>query len=450
VTADANINVDGEIRANGTTAKYGGGGAGGSVYLDCDTFAGDGLIQACGGTGYGYPTGDGGGGGGRIAVTYDTGAQAAVPVPGATFSVAGGSGRDTISSQSDIGTLYFSDNSFLGETIPHSGEWRVSGLTNWSTPSLTIDQGWFRFPAEDFELTVAGNMSVIGDPGTAADPFLSGRLELRPHAACSVGGDLALLGGGDLHLVSGATNATKDHGLLLDVSGEMSVGSNSWVYPYSDATSGGSPLFRVGGLTIDETGGFNANGLGYRGSVGSVGNGPGGGTVKSGGGHGGGGGQGSHGTPGGTYGDADAPVAAGSAGGAWNGTNYRSGDGGGVIRVEAEGNVTLRGDLAANGVYEVKYSGSGAGGSVYITCRTFRGHPSGSIEAKGGIGYPGGDCGGGGGGRIAVWRQKDASVDGGVTASSAGGTGSGSGTDGEDGSLVWGLLPAAGAYFILQ
>lgn len=72
VTVSDVLLVDGVIAANGTPGVYmsgwgGGGGSGGSVWLECGELDGAGSIQAIGGAGGGEDLG-GGGGGGRIAI----------------------------------------------------------------------------------------------------------------------------------------------------------------------------------------------------------------------------------------------------------------------------------------------------------------------------------------------------------------------------------------------
>ncbi|MCL1857578.1 MAG: hypothetical protein FWF84_08105, partial [Kiritimatiellaeota bacterium] len=101
-----------------------------------------------------------------------------------------------------------------------------------------------------------------------------------------------------------------------------------------------------------------------------------------------------------TYGIAEAPVEPGS-GGAPNAPNKDAGSGGGIVRIEATGAVTVDGVIAANGGHSgVAWSGAGSGGSVYVTCRTVGG--SGVIRANGGGGGTIDDGGGAGGGRVAV------------------------------------------------
>jgi hypothetical protein len=84
---------------------------------------------------------------------------------------------------------------------------------------------------------------------------------------------------------------------------------------------------------------------------------------------------------------------------------------------------------------------------VHIRCETFRGS-GGLIQAKGGrgLGYQDTGCGGGGGGRIAIWRKRDYSsgvltaVDGGLGGIQAG----------FPGTVVWGQLPGLGTIMMIR
>ena len=84
-----------------------------------------------------------------------------------------------------------------------------------------------------------------------------------------------------------------------------------------------------------------------------------------------------------TYGSASAPETHGSGGYSSAGTG---GAGGGVVRIAASGTVTVCGSVLANGRDSgnaTRYDCGGAGGSVYITCRTFHG-TNGLVWARGG------------------------------------------------------------------
>ena len=177
------------------------------------------------------------------------------------------------------------------------------------------------------------------------------------------------------------------------MSGDLTLALNSWIYPYSHPTNGGSPLFEMDNLVIAAGSAINASWNGYAGgAAGFAGKGPGYGSgsgVTSGGaGHGGRSGTAS-GLYGQTYGSSAAPIEPGSGGG--NG----GGAGGGVIRIAAANTVTVNGSLLADGqTYPVYGGGGGAGGSIYVQCQI--------LEGTGGVLSAVGGGGSGGGGRIAV------------------------------------------------
>ena len=108
--------------------------------------------------------------------------------------------------------------------------------------------------------------------------------------------------------------------------------------------------------------------------------------------------------PGGTnYGSAQQPVDRGSGGGFGSGTLYGGSEGGGSIRLNVGGVLTVDGQLSANGNWGLQdNSGGGSGGSIWVTAGTLAGN--GQITADGGEGelYGGG---GGAGGRIAIYSH---------------------------------------------
>ncbi len=153
-------------------------------------------------------------------------------------------------------------------------------------------------------------------------------------------------------------------------------------------------------LTVESDGGkIQVNERGFQGGpTYTTGYGPGGGdSDRGGGGYGGRGGQGFArlvlGLP---YGSAEAPLLPGSGGGGSGGVGA---DGGGAVRIEATGKVTVSGTIEANGGNSSGVRGGGSGGAIYITCGTFDG--TGTLSAAGGTSW-GATHGGGGGGRIAV------------------------------------------------
>ena len=102
--------------------------------------------------------------------------------------------------------------------------------------------------------------------------------------------------------------------------------------------------------------------------------------------------------------------------------------GGGVVRIVAEGRITVNGDIVSSADFNNSFC-SGAGGSVWLTCSDLQG--SGMISVQGGDDYYGSA---GSGGRIAVWLTKASGFDwngrfiakGGTYRSSSSGGGTGS------------------------
>jgi hypothetical protein len=267
------------------------------------------------------------------------------------------------------------------------------GDSNWVT-SANWSQGWA--PA-------AGEVAVIDNA----------KVNLFTDTA-DLGG-LLITNGAILSVYSPATNGATQWGLLVSVSGTVTIAANSWIYPYSENTNGGSPFFRCQDLVLAPNGGFDANKKGFAGGIYALGGynpkgyGPGGslGSVYSsgGGGYGGQGGTGYDGpqsAPGGSaYGDYMNPIDPGSGcGGAQVADGRR---GGGLVRIEAAGSVLVDGSILANGEDGGGYPGASSGGGINIKCNTFRG--TGLLKAVGGndirnvLSRFGGS---GGGGRIAV------------------------------------------------
>lgn len=153
-----------------------------------------------------------------------------------------------------------------------------------------------------------------------------------------------------------------------------------------------------GAMTIDATSRVDGNFKGYGSAAG-----PGAGisdySTPTGGGHGGPGGNGLYAAGSVSCGDLLAPTQPGSGGGngpAHNPSN--GGAGGGLVRLEVGGMLTVAGQLTANG--ESRLASGGAGGAIHVNAGTLAGN--GSITANGGAaGY--GLSGGGGGGRIAIY-----------------------------------------------
>ena len=174
-----------------------------------------------------------------------------------------------------------------------------------------------------------------------------------------------------------------------------------------DQTQAGFHWTCLGDAWVASNAGFNVDGMGY-----TTARGPGYGTNSvygygSGGGHGGGGAVSYNGgysvAPGGiTYGSSREPVTLGSGGGGGTGAS-----GGGAVRLSVNGTLHLDGTFSANGLLSSSTSGSGAGGSLWITADSLAGN--GSISASGGGTAPYGAAGGGG--RIAIDTYSTAGFD---------------------------------------
>lgn len=287
--------------------------------------------------------------------------------------------------------------------------------------SLAISNGWVEC---DHTGRASPQLSVPGDLLQN-----NGVLYLTGHedgsSSLTVAGAWGFTNGSLAYLEAGRTSDfAADPGLDIVVQGALTLATNCWIYPQSDYTNGGSALFQVGSLVVAQGGGFNADNLGFAGGIYAIdgyngaGHGPGAASGATYGGGGAGyGGAGGHGpsadplTPGGpAYGDTNAPVQPGSGAGI---AQTRAGSsGGGLVRIEAAGDVTLDGTLTANGQTVGGYwLAGGSGGGIYIRCDHLIGAASGLLSANGGDGDEdaaqedrGG--GGGGGGRIMVYHRK--------------------------------------------
>ncbi|MBI3986821.1 MAG: hypothetical protein HY343_07880, partial [Lentisphaerae bacterium] len=453
IQADGNVTVNGRILVDGAAAGANdGGGAGGSVFITCTTFTGtNGVITAIGGTLAGN---GGGGGGGRVSIVYDPVAQGAMTVPIVRISLLGG-WSPASGYPGELGTLFFPDTQLLKTNINYLwGE--IRGIQSWSPPSLTISNSWIRFSEEGFRLTVSNNLIL---QGSSTNRLELGGLQLLTNASVglygtyvrysgttstptlTVGGNLILSNNSSLIVYGGLTNATTtNYGALLSVTGDIVVASNCWIYPVSNPTNGGSPLFRANNVFISGNAGFYAYERGYIGGNFDNGSGPGKGGSRSGGGYGG---VGGYQFPGITNGMAVTPMDPGSGGGRGTGAGagYVGGNGGGLVRIQARQTLSLDGSLTANGGNLGQLNqGAGAGGGIYVQCRNFTGAAGIRLSAVGGSKGAAG-VGGGGGGRIAVWRTTDSYLGGTVV---TGGWGSTFASTTTPGTVVWVSMPDVG------
>ena len=222
-------------------------------------------------------------------------------------------------------------------------------------------------------MRVVGQMFALGEDTAAS------------YGAVTVedGGTLTI-GGGSVIDVRGTLTVTGNSTLLLQGKNTTDQVSGQW--------AGEGVTIRAGNIKVDSGSKISADGQGYTTSKG-----PGAGPTRTdGGSYGGRGGWNS----GPTYGSGVSPTDLGSGGGSdsdgWS-------HGGGAIRLEVSGTLTLNGDITASGVIYVSWWGAaasgGSGGSIYVTAGVLAG--SGKFTANGASGTYYGV--GGGGGRIAVY-----------------------------------------------
>ncbi len=360
------LDVAGTLTLNGTITANGGnrdgrGAAGGSIWLIATTFAGTGTIRAI------APYGSlGGGGGGRISIEHATnlftGSVSAAGYPGTGQSgTLWQPGRFPATGDITIATgyqYYFPDQTTnhwnLTLTGPnnwvefHGGCLVISNLVMENDSILRFDRA--KTAGNGFDMT---NLAIVGNIVVS-----NSALYLSPEGIYELAGDLLVSTGSTLY-VFGNTNFVNEE-------------------------SGGTAAQRHGiGVTItvggnaDIGGTITANTAGFRGTTG-----PGAGTSSS---HGG---RSQAGMP--CYGSLTRPSALGS--GRLSGTSYAYG--GGAVKLDVEGNLTLNGTITANGNAADNYGASG--GSVWLIADTFEG--AGNIRAN----ATGGSGSGGGGGRVAV------------------------------------------------
>lgn len=440
IAATGRVTVNGTISANGQGSgnSWGGRGSGGSVYITCETFAGTGTVRANGGEHNGEE--HAGGGGGRVAVVYNTAAQASVsPKPSVMLSAKGGLGRYfSHEFMGDPGTVYVSNASFFPPTTATSGFVpMIEGLDTWSPESFTVNNTWVKFP-DGFTLSPTNTLTVNG---------ALARLDVSSNAVIRCR-NLTITNSARLYVAAAATNgAAPGYGARVEVSERLNVHANAVLYPLSEPRNGGSVFLSVGNLNVFPGGLIDADGRGFRGAdaASTLGYGPGRPTTTAApsrpasyGGRGGGPDAGP------IYGSSNAPALPGS--GSSKGYAAEGAAGGGLVWIEAGNTIDLRGTISARGQQGVaSHNAGGSGGGIYLICRRWAGS-NGILQASGGP-SGGENRRGGGGGRIAVWRMTD-TYSGTITTNVTGGAGIdfpvGPGT------VVFGQIPAPGTLLLLR
>ncbi len=405
IQTSGTLTLAGSLQANGATGSHcvnninygGGGGSGGSIWLNVATLeatAGN-QIQAYGGSSGGTQSNyrGGGGSGGRILITT---AAVGSEVDPALWSVAGGNGNG----QAGTGTLWFNEDQ---DWIAYGAN-VLDSATDWH--SLTLSDG------SDLSLEAGASLTLTEltlETGTRMLPAdgvpISADILVMHSGASLEGGDL------DLTVTSSATLS----GNAQIVASEFNLSGGQWALQDTASITGNLDA-NVTSLSLCADCVITASALGYSATAGPGGAASSGSSRSgSGAGHGGAGGMGYNSTGGGgsPYGDPLAPDTRGSGGGNGCAGAGPGGTGGGSIRLQVSGTLSLAGRLLSNGNHglncanDVRYGGGGgSGGSIWLTAGTLDASLAGNrIEAVGG--QAGGSFssrrgGGGGGGRVQV------------------------------------------------
>ena len=261
-------------------------------------------------------------------------------------------------------------------------------------PAAAVQRVWLPTSTSDWSVAANWSGTLVPQPGDDVVITNSGTKVLLSSSSAALG---------SLSISNGATLIFTNWATLLTAT-NITVGDQGTVTcegPFKDDPGLSNRVYiACSDLTIAAGGDIDVFQRGFKGGEDrfTPGYGPSGGANSyydaSGAGHGGRGGN-SGGNPGD---EAAAPAWPGSGGG---GNVFTvGGHGGGAVRIDATGTVTVDGTINANAETTVSREGGGAGGSVYITCAALEG--AGLVTARGSDStstlYPGS----GAGGRIAV------------------------------------------------
>ena len=484
IVATGTVTVYGPISANAynNLDNHSNKGSGGSIWITCKTFAGAGPIRANGGSGYygawpdfiayyheGGKTGNPRvGGGGMIRVEYETQTvNKAMEISAAAgyYNYSGfyASTCDKYRIEADLGTVTFTDDAVVTALLGCGLSGRLVGVTNFTySTDLLWKSGHVRFAGEGANVVFNGNLTLSNNTSRleigGIDSVHRRALVMDRYAgtklnSCTVKGDLMLKNFSAFDIRAAETNATMRWGGEVKVEGNLDVQSG-YVYSWCDIKNFGASHFVVAGdVMVESDGAIIADRRGGPGGAGSgsytaatqagteekgwmqttIGKSIGlGGNCYSGASHGGYGAKswqqhsGDAGSGYGSYGQlvpdewlACYPGAGGGSDGYGCG-----GEGGGLVYIEAKGDVTVNGRISANGgtgfynglgsssaLTLYAKQGAGAGGAVYLTGRSLAG--TGVISARGGDAIAGtaGNyiyaAGCGGGGRIVIMTNAD-------------------------------------------
>ncbi|HOD80210.1 MAG TPA: right-handed parallel beta-helix repeat-containing protein, partial [Phycisphaerae bacterium] len=264
-----------------------------------------------------------------------------------------------------------------------------------------------------------GSLVIYGNTVTVNGAHTFDVVDVAGGATVNANGDtlgvynLSLTGASTVNLAGGSTTTAQEAIVL--------TGNSTLVCRSIDNTAevggewiGEGVTINAANLTVEAGSVITADGQGYVTFCG-----PGGGGYGGGGSYGG---AGSGSAAGPTYGSNTFPVDLGSGGGRGNSISWSYG--GGAIRLDVTGTMTLDGEVSADAQTGGPYADGASGGSIFVTAATLVG--SGRFTADGKSGYSSAH---GGGGRIAVYYNTDGGFTGFSTSTaSAGGTGAGHGT----------------------
>ena len=164
IEASGAVTVNGVISVNATAGNA--GGSGGSIYINCKQFSGNGASFSAKGS---VASIEVAGGGGRIALNYDPLPQAA-ELSRLSFDVSPG-----LAGNADMGTLWFADTAILDSYgVKLAGQ--LFNIDAWSVDSLTVTNWNVRFREENFCLTVTNDLTISG---TGLGLFWAGRIATK-------------------------------------------------------------------------------------------------------------------------------------------------------------------------------------------------------------------------------------------------------------------------------
>ncbi|MBL9119397.1 MAG: hypothetical protein JNL80_05750 [Phycisphaerae bacterium] len=244
LTVGGTLVLDGVVSANGATQNSS-GGAGGSVWIECGTFAGAGSLTAKGGNG---PNGSwGGGGGGRVAVHADAITYSGVYELCGGTGTRGGAGTAFVRQGEERGTIIVDNCGNAGETT------EFDGVHSFDANMLIRNQGrvGHSHGAQGMHLSVDGD--VIVEPTGAF--FAHGR-GYPAGQGPGVGGNAASASegtaGGGHGGAGGNNNAGTNNGGACygSVTEPADFGSGSGIGNGAGAPGGGAIRLTAGGMLL--------------------------------------------------------------------------------------------------------------------------------------------------------------------------------------------------------